>query len=66
MPLVPGRGPDVISGNIKELMSTGKYPQKQAVAIAESQARRTGGGPPRVGVRKHPRKRVGLRPRPGP
>lgn len=39
MPLQSGTSPDAISGNIKELMKTGKYPQKQAIAIAESKAR---------------------------
>ncbi len=39
MPLKKGSGQDVISSNIKELMDTGKYPQKQAIAIAESKAR---------------------------
>ncbi len=39
MPLKSGSGQDAISSNIKELMHTGKYPQKQAIAIAESKAR---------------------------
>ena len=38
MPLAPGHA--AISSNIKELMHTGKYPQKQAVAIALDNARR--------------------------
>ena len=41
MPLKPGASQEVISNNIKELMKTGKYPQKQAIAIAESNARKT-------------------------
>lgn len=34
MPLKKGKSDKVVSQNIKELMATGKYPQKQAVAIA--------------------------------
>jgi hypothetical protein len=44
MPLKRGSSPRVISQNIKELShSATKRPQKQIVAIALSQARRTGG-----------------------
>lgn len=56
MPLQPGSSQDAISQNIKELM--GSRPQKQAVAIAESNARKTGGG--KVGVKKAPPKKVGV------
>lgn len=40
MPLKKGSSKATISGNIRELMHTGKYPQKQAIAIAFSEARR--------------------------
>lgn len=38
MPLQKGRSKKVVSKNISELMHTGKYPQRQAVAIAMSKA----------------------------
>lgn len=37
MPLVKGKSDKVISANIKKEMAAGK-PQKQAIAIAESEA----------------------------
>lgn len=40
MPLIPGK--ENVGQNIAELKSTGKYPQRQAVAIALSEARKTG------------------------
>lgn len=40
MPLKKGSSDKVVSTNIKELMSTGR-PQKQAVAIALSNAKKT-------------------------
>jgi len=46
MPLRKGKGKKVISSNIKELMNTGR-PQKQAVAIALSEARRMGAKAPK-------------------
>jgi hypothetical protein len=50
MPLKPGSSPTVISGNIRELRTSGR-PQKQAVAIALSKARGKAGI-----LRKKPRK----------
>ena len=41
MPLLKGDSKEVISQNIAELRRSGK-PEKQAVAIAYSEARRTG------------------------
>jgi len=49
MPLKHGSSKKVVSQNIKTEMAHGK-PQKQAVAIALSMARKSGGG------RKYPKK----------
>ena len=38
MPLKKGKSKKAISANIAELMHTGKYPQRQAIAIAFSKA----------------------------
>jgi len=48
MPLAKGKGKKTISANIKTEMKAGK-PQKQAVAIALSQARRSGAKIPKKG-----------------
>jgi len=41
MPLKSGKSKDIISSNIQELMNSGRE-QKQAVAIALSEARKNG------------------------
>ena len=53
MPLQPGKSRQAISANISELTHHGskKRPRKQIIAIALSNARRTGGGIPKKGVR---------------
>lgn len=43
MPLLKGSSPDIISQNIKELRSTGKYSEKQCTAIAMKTARKGSG-----------------------
>lgn len=42
MPLKRGKSKETVSSNISELRHSG-YPQKQAIAIALSQARKSGG-----------------------
>lgn len=44
MPLKKGKSQRVISSNVKTEMEAGR-PQKQAIAIAESEARRSKAGP---------------------
>jgi hypothetical protein len=39
MPLKSGKSKKTISTNIRELLSTGKYEQRQAVAIALNKSR---------------------------
>lgn len=45
MPLKKGSSKDVVSANIREQMHKGK-PQKQAIAIALHEARKSGGSKP--------------------
>ena len=54
MPLLPGDSESVKSSNIRELINSGR-PDKQAIAIALSEARRTGTG--KKPKRKKPRLR---------
>lgn len=44
MPLKKGKSQKVISANIRELKQTGRFGQKQAIAIALSTARKTSKG----------------------
>lgn len=63
MPLMGGSSSDVVSGNIRELVNSGR-PQKQAVAIALSNARKTGVKKPGVSEADRLRKvkpRIGVK-----
>jgi hypothetical protein len=58
MPLAFGKSRKVIGSNIAELMQSGR-PQKQAVAIALSQARKSGAKIPKKGGKRGVRSRQG-------
>ena len=47
MPLSTGTNQSAISGNISELMRSGQRPQKQAISIALSEARKHGADIPK-------------------
>ena len=51
MPLEKGKSKKTISSNISELRHSG-YPEKQSVAIALSEARRSGAKIPKKGGKK--------------
>jgi hypothetical protein len=57
MPLQSGGSRETVSSNIKTEIAAGR-PQKQAVAIALSEARRTGG---KIGVAKGKGAKIGLK-----
>lgn len=51
MPLSKGKSKQVISGNIREMVAAG-HPQKQAVAAALNQARKSGAKIPKKSKKK--------------
>jgi len=52
MPLVKGKSKDAIRQNIETEMKVGGRPQKQAVAIALNEARKSGAKIPKKGKKK--------------
>ena len=57
MPLQKGKSRKIISENIREMMHSG-HPQKQAVAAALSQARKSGANIPKKRKRKRGNKEI--------